>query len=252
MPQWAGQHRFEIKVNGQPLTSSSFFVHVEHQYQFAFKFGSLRNRAGNFDWISDIAVSDKTGTIAVSDYGNRRIQLFTSGGKFQRELGLDGTPFSVVFADCGDLLTLVFRSKNELCLFSEKGQFIKHYSERHLKKPQHLSIARDGRLIITDAGDNKIKVLSPDGNDLLLSFITPNCDKFPKCAVYHLEKFYVSYPEDDCIKVFAKSVHTCDRPPPSKPRTMAEKRSQCALLAFGTISLGTYGIHLLWRHLKED
>ena len=42
------------------------------------------------------------------------------------------------------------------------------------------------------------------------------------------------------------------RPPPLKPRTMVEKRSQCVLLAFGTISLGTYGIHLLWRHLKED
>ena len=204
-PQCAGQHRVEIQVNGQPLTIGSFFVHVEHQYQFAFKFRSLRNGAGNFDWISDIAVSDKTGTIAVADYANKRIQLFTSGGEFQRELGFDGKPFSVVFTDCGDLLTLVFSSKNELCLFSEKGKFIKHYSERHLKKAQHLSIARDGRLIITDAVDKKIKVLSPDGNDLLLSFITPNCDKYPKCTVYHLEKFYVSYPGDHCIKVFDKT-----------------------------------------------
>ena len=204
-PQCAGQHTVEIQVNGQPLTSSSFFVHVEHQYQFAFKFGSLGNSAGNFDSISDIAVSDKTGTIAVADYGKNRIQLFTSGGEFQREVRLTGKPFSVVFTDCGDLLTLVFRSKNELCLFSEKGQFIKYYSKRHLKKPQHLSIARDGRLIITDAVDNKIKVLSPDGNDLLLSFITPGCDKYPKCAVYHLEKFYVSYPGDHCIKVFDKT-----------------------------------------------
>ena len=40
--------------------------------------------------------------------------------------------------------------------------------------------------------------------------------------------------------------------PPLKPITMVEKRSQCVVLAFGMISLGTYGIHLLWRHLKED
>ena len=204
-PQCAGQHIVEIKVNGQPLTGSPFVVLLKHQYQFAFKFRSLGNRTGNWDWVSDIAVSDKTGVIAVADYGNKRIQLFTSGGEFQRQLGLDGKPFSVVFTDCGNLLTLVFKSKNELCLFSEKGQFIKHYGERHLKKPQHLSIARDGRLIITDAVDNKIKVLSPDGNDLLLSFVTPNCDKYPKCAVYHLEKFYVSYPGDHCIKVFDKT-----------------------------------------------
>ena len=34
---------------------------------------------------------------------------------------------------------------------------------------------------------------------------TPGCDKYPKCAVYHLEKFYVSYPGDHCIKVFDKT-----------------------------------------------
>ena len=39
---------------------------------------------------------------------------------------------------------------------------------------------------------------------LLLSFFAPNCDKYPKCGVYNLAKFYVSYPGARCVKVFDK------------------------------------------------
>ena len=136
---------------------------------------------------------------------NKRIQLFSSGGKFQKEIRLDGYPLSVAFTGSGNLLTLVSGSNNELLLFSEEGQFIKHINNKHLKKPLQLSITSDGRLIITDIANNEIKVLSSDGNDLLLSFVAPNCDKYPKCAVYYLDKFYVSYPQAHCVKVFDKT-----------------------------------------------
>ena len=82
---------------------------------------------------------------------------------------LYGEPYSVAFTDCGDLLTLVSGSNNKLRLFSEEGQFIKLINDKHLKKPQHLSIASDGRLIITDETNKEVKVLSPDGNNQLVS-----------------------------------------------------------------------------------
>ena len=53
--------------------------------------------------------------------------------------------------------------------------------------------------------NNKVKVLSPDGNDLLVSMTAPNCDAYPECAIYHQNKFYVSYPRAHCIKVFDKA-----------------------------------------------
>ena len=111
----------------------------------------------------------------------------------------------MAFTDCNNLLSLVSGNNNKLRLLSEKGQFIKHINDKHLKKPQHLSIASDGRLIITDKASNEVKVLSPDGNDQLVSMTAPNCDKYPECAVYHQDKFYVSYPGDHCIKVFDKT-----------------------------------------------
>jgi len=206
-PQCVSQHSVEIEVNGQPLTDSPFVVQIRQQhYQFAFKFGLGGEGVGEFFFISDIAVSDRTGTIAVADAGNSRIQLFSLHGKFQRQVKLDDErPYSVAFTDCGDLLTLVSESNNKLRLFSDEGRFIKHINDKHLKKPQHLSIASDGRLIITDKANNEVKVLSPDGNDKLLSMTAPNCYGLPRCAAYHQDKFYVSYPKAHCIKVFGKT-----------------------------------------------
>ena len=204
-PQCVGKYSVEIQVNAQLLTGSPCVVQVrEHQYQFDFKLGSRGKREGEFHFIRDIAVSDKTGTIAVADYLNKRIQLFSPGGKFQKEIRLAGNPLSVAFTGSGDLLTLVSESNNKLCLFSEEGEFIKYINNKHLKKPLHLSIASDGRLIITDIANNEIKALSSDGNDLLLSFVAPKCDEYLKCAVYYLDKFYVSYTGAHCVKVFDK------------------------------------------------
>ena len=211
-PQCVGQHNVNIQVNAQPLTGSRSVVQVrEHQYQFAFKFGSKGKKPGEFVVINDIAVSDKTGAIAVADYSNTRIQLFSADGKFQREVRLDGCPSSVSFTDCGDLLTLVSGSNNKLRLFSEEGQLIKLFNDKGLTKPQHLSITSDGRLVVTEERNNEVKVLSPDGNDLLQSFTAPNCHEYPKCTVYHQDKFFVSYPFAHCIKVFDKAgMHLLD------------------------------------------
>ncbi|XP_068725852.1 E3 ubiquitin-protein ligase TRIM71-like [Montipora capricornis] len=205
-PQGAGQHRVEIIVNGQPLTGSPWIVQVhQHQYQFAFQFGSKGKGQGEFNGILSIDVNDKTGTIAVADVQNERIQVLSSEVKFRSEINFDGEPWSVAFTDSGDLLTVVSKSNNKLRLFSEEGHFIKHINDKHLDDPCLLSIAGDGRIIITDCGDNKIKVLSPDGNDLLQSFRAPDCDKSPLCAIYHQDKFFASYSFANCVKVFDKT-----------------------------------------------
>ena len=204
-PQCVGPHSVKIQINEQPLTGSPFLVQIrQHHYQFSFKFGLKGKRAGE-PRISDIAVSNRTGTIAVADVANKRIQLFCSNGKFKTQVKLDGGPCSVAFTDCGDLLTLVSLNNNKLHLFSEEGQFIKHINDKHLKEPQHLSIASDGRLIMTDHVSNEVKVVSPDGNDQLVSMTAPNCDNSPECAAYHQKNFSVSYPMDNCIKVFDRT-----------------------------------------------
>ena len=207
-PQCAGQHRVEIQVNGQPLTGSPWVVQVvPHQYQFAFQFGSTGKGQGEFNKPRDIAVSEKTETIAVADYVNKRIQMFRSDGIFLREIGLKNQPTSLAFTESGDILACIPDDDNnlKLSLFTEGGQFIRHFNGEHLERPFDISFESDGRIITCDHADNKIKFISPDGKDLLQSFSAPGCDVLPWFAVYHQDTFFVSYPKAHCVKVFSNT-----------------------------------------------
>ena len=196
----------KIQVNGQPLTGSPWVVLVvPHQYQFEFQFGSTGKRQGEFNNPCDIAVSEKSGTIAVADAGNKRIQMFSSDGNFLREIKLNNKPYSLAFTEAGDVIVYVSDVENQLSLFTEGGQFIKHINDKHLKTPINISVGSDGRIITCDLWDGQIKVLSPDGNDLLQSFSAPDCDSYPCCTVYHQDTFFVSYPYANCVKVFNNS-----------------------------------------------
>ena len=205
-PQCVGQHRVEIQVNGQPLTGSPWVVQVigPHQYQFAFQFGSEGKEQGQFKCPWDIAVNDKTRTLAVADFNNERVQMFGFDGNFLREIALEAGTSSVAFTESGDLLSSVDNDDNKitLYLYTEGGQFIRYISDEHVKTPWYISVGSDGRIITCDYDDKTIKVLSPDGKDILQSFSAPGCDAEPWFVVYQQDKFFVSYPEANRVMVF--------------------------------------------------
>jgi len=129
--------------------------------------------------------------------------MFSSDGNFLRKIVLKSEPYSSAFTETGDVLACIpFNGDNKLSLFTEDGKFIRHVNDSHLKYTVRLSVASDSRIITCDVPDNEIKVLSPDGKDLLLSFRAADCDTCPYCAVYHQEKFFVSYSDAHCVKVF--------------------------------------------------
>ena len=195
-PQCVGQHRVEIQVNGQPLTGSPWVVQVIlHQYQFAFQFGLKGKEQGQFDKPCGIAVNGKSRTLAVAELNNKRVQMLSFDGNFLREIALEARTSSVAFTESGDLLSIVASGGNKLSLYTEGGQFIRYISDEHVKMPWYISLGSDGRIIISDFVDKTIKVLSPDGKDLLQSFRAPGCDVVPWCAVYQQDKFFVSYSE---------------------------------------------------------
>ena len=202
-PQCVGQHRVEIQVNGQPLTGSPWVVQViPHQYQFAFQFGSKGKEQGQFNKPWGIAVNDKSRTLAVADFYNKRVQMFSFDGNFLREIALESATPSVAFTESGDLLSSVDNDDNKLTLYTEGGQFIRCISDEHVMAPLYISVVSDGRIITCDRKDKTIKVLSPDGKNLLQSFSAPGCDAKPWCSVYQQDKFFVSYPEGNLVRVF--------------------------------------------------
>ena len=201
-PQCAGKHRVEIQVNGQPLTGSPWVVQViPQQYQFAFQFGSKGKEQGQFNSPGGIAVNDKTRTLAVADYSNKRIQMFSFEGNFLREITLKGNSRSLAFTGAGDLLVRD-NSVNKILLCTENGQFIRYIGGGHVKDPWYVSVISDGRIIISDSSDKRIKVLTADGKDLLQSFKAPDCNLTPCCVVYHQDKFFVSFSFADRLMVF--------------------------------------------------
>ena len=206
-PECDGHHDVMIEVNGQPLTSSPWSVDVKsHQYHAVCCFGSRGKAPGEFHGPCDIAINANTGNIAVADAHNKRVQLFSSDGIYLREYGqkgldpkkLDG-PVSVAFNKSGDVT--IFDSGGIFC-FTECGQFIKNISNEHLIKPGDMTITCDGRMLVCDFGDNKVKVLSPNGAEVMQSFSAPGCQEYPWLALRHQDMFYVSYGKAHCVKVF--------------------------------------------------
>ena len=201
--QCVGQHRVEIQVNGQPLTGSPWVVQViQHQYQFAFQFGSKGKEQGQFNTPWGIAVNDKSRTLAVADVNNKRVQMFGFDGNFLREIVLEAKTSSVAFTESGDLLTNVDSDDNKLTLYTEGGQFFRYISDEHVQIPWYIFVGSDGRIITCDWDDKIIKVLSPDGKNLLQSFSAPGCDAEPWCVVYQQDKIFVSYPKANRVMVF--------------------------------------------------
>ena len=203
-PDTVGPHKVRITVNGQPLTGSPWSVQVSpHQYKRLFKFGTRGKRQGQFKDPFDIAINEKTNHIAIADKSNYRVQMFNADGSYLREFGHKETasdPRSVAFTTNGDLIVVY---SDKMYLFHESGMSIKHIS-KHLIDPWNVFVRNDGHMIVCDWGDKKIKVLSPDGTELLQSFSAPNCDAYPGFAVYHQDMFFVSYEVAHCIKVFNK------------------------------------------------
>ena len=194
-PQCVGQHAVEIQVNGQPLTDSPWVVQViPHHYRFAFQFGSKGKEQGQFNFPQSIAVNNKGRILAVADYHNQRIQMFSFEGNFLREFSLKGKPFSLAFTESGDLLVRLTHDKSikQILLFTENGQFIKYIGGEHVKSPWYVSVSSNGRIITSDISDKRIKVLTADGKNLLQSFKVLVCDETPDCVVYHQDKFFVS------------------------------------------------------------
>ena len=204
-PPHTGLYEVKIELNGQPLNGSPWSVQViPHQYQLKFSFGSNGSGPGQFNGPYDIAVDKKTGIIAVSDYGNKRIQLFDITGRYLREIGLRANCSSLDFTKSGHIIAVTPGDVHKISLFSEEGQFVKHIDSEHLKFPFHISTDDDDDITVCDRESNEVIVISHDGTEILTRIATSEHDQLIMYAIYHKKTsyFFVSDSEADCVNVF--------------------------------------------------
>lgn len=198
-PDYVGKHKVLIAVNGEPLTGSPWRVNVTpHRYKYLTSL--FRKRQRQCDCPCSIAIDEKSENVAVAYYENR-VQIFHLQGTCLTAIKQIGTnrPTSVAFTKSGELIVV---ASNKIACYDESYKFIKHLNNGHLKKPEHLSIAPDGRMVVCDAGYNVVNVLSSDGLRLLLTISDPD-RVTPWYAVFHQNMFFVSYPESGNVKVFS-------------------------------------------------
>ena len=209
-PMKHGESHVTIRVNGHVLPGSPWHVRVApHQYQCQTlsSFGSRGRGKGEFLIPWGVAVSS-TGNVAVADSGNKRVQVFSSAGRYLGEFGQQGQsheqlscPIAVAYLDADHILVADSRL-NKVFLFKENGEFVKRLNPGQYQSPFGISVNRDDHVIVCDTKSKKVLVLSPDGNTLLQSFQAPDCDTAPFYVVQNEDKFFVSYPNRHCIKVF--------------------------------------------------
>ena len=202
-PDCVGQHGVVIEVNGQPLTGSPWSLHVSpDHYRRLYSFGSYGIAQGQFHYPCDIAIDENTGNIAVADLYNSTVQLFSSEGEHLNTMSGKEIikPTSVAFTRSSNLIVI---SSGKIFCFNECGEVGKNITRKHLKKPFRLTIARDGRMVVCDKGDNTVKVLSPDGTQLLLIISAPDHAE-PFSAVSHQDMFVVCYHSADRVQVFGE------------------------------------------------
>ena len=200
-----GQHDVEIKVK-------------PHQYEVVRSYGS-----GELNGPYCIAKNEITGDIAVADYFNKRVLVLDKDMKHVKTIGDEadsqlsasiGSPVSVAFpknnkhgTKNNDIMVTheQFRSHNKkLSVLTDRGLFIEHFSE-HLIIPHHVFVKTDdGHVIVCDEGDKKVKVISPDGKELLLAFSAPDSEVSPSFPCYYRGRFFVSYMRAHCVKVYDK------------------------------------------------
>ena len=159
-----------------------------------------------------VAVNDHD-EIAVTNYGNHRVSVFSSDGTHLRSFGRygmnnngefhcpSGIAFdshgNIVVADCFNHRVQVFdRNGNFLSMFGEKGR-----RDNQLIHPEGLSINGNGDIIVADTGNKLIKIFSSSHNYLRKFGGAGSLVKLIHC-IQHGQYFIVSDYGDHSIKMF--------------------------------------------------
>ena len=201
VPQCVGQHEVMIVVNGDPLAGSPWRVDVtSHRYKPLLSFGSYGKGRGQFKSPRSIAIDDNLSYIAVAD--RKRVQLFDRQGNYLKDIGANKVtePLSVAFTKLSELA--VVASETIFC-FNVSYKYVRKVINKHLTSPRHLTIARDGRMVVCQPDNGSVKVLSSDGSQLLLTIACSDPYRLsPRYAVCHENSFFVSYYNANNVYVF--------------------------------------------------
>ena len=207
-----GRYKVTVKVNGEHVLGSPFTVKGQlFQVRPVLSFGTHGSSVGMFKSSWGVAVNARD-EIAVTDFGNHRVQIFSSDGNYLRSFGRQGSkngefnyPRGIASHKNGNIFVVDNRNARIL-IFSGEGEYVSSFGgegslDSQLSNPCGLSVDNNGNIIVADAGNKLIKIFSPDGK-FLMKIGGQGSFTFPFHCVQCDRYLIVSDHGEHCLKVY--------------------------------------------------
>ena len=133
------------------------------------QFGATGSGDGEFNQPFGLDI-DKQGNIYVADSGNNRVQKFSSAGVYQAQFGTAGSgngEFNNPVAVEVSILDIIYvsdQNNNRVNSYTSSGDYLGSIS---VNFPTGLTSNEQGIVMVASGGDNNIKLLDPQGNELI-------------------------------------------------------------------------------------
>ena len=208
----AGTCQTSVMVNGEHVSGSPFTVQVKpRKYKPVLSFGGKGLSSGMFNRPCGVSVNEHN-EIAVTDFNNNRVQIFSSDGTYLRSFGRRGShggefndPSGIAYLNNGNIV-VADSSNNRLQIFTGRGEYLtqiggKGNLDHQFNYPFGLSADSDGNIIVADSNNKLIKIFTPSGQ-FLRTFGGEDLMVVPYHCIQKDQYFIVSDCGDDSIKVF--------------------------------------------------
>lgn len=171
VPPKAGKMKLYISIFDRSIKDSPYTIEVSDHNNPAWKFGCRGTGLDNF--IQPVrVVTDKEGSIFVSDTGNSRIKVLNSCGELERHITSEAlekqSGIGVCVTPTGNLTTVNWRTKTVYTL-SNEGELLSKFTSKLFQEPIDVAVNSKGDIIVGDMGAAKVFMFDAEGN-LLLQF----------------------------------------------------------------------------------
>ena len=198
---------------GANFCESPFKAQVKtRRFRSVLSFGQKGKSVGMLSLPWGVAVNDRD-EIAVTEYLNYRVSVFSSDGTHLRSFGSYGKnngefycPTGIAFDSHGNIV-VADSLNHRVQVFDRNGNFLSKFGKQgsrrdnQLQYPEGLSINSNGDIIVADKGNKLVKIFSCSGG-YLRKFGGAGSLLEPYHCIQHGQYFIVSEGSDYSIKMF--------------------------------------------------
>ena len=217
-PRVPGAYSVEVKINGEKLSISPFFLPVkERQLVVVGELDLKFNQGQEFKRPNGIAVN-RQGDIAVVDLRGHCVFVFNKEGNCLKQLGKEGRhpgqfkyPYDVSFLNDNEILIADQLNHRIQHINIQTGSVVKTFGKEgegkgHFKNPGCICLDDAERIVVTEFCNNRVQVMSKEGETLFtIGDSGPERLSEPYCCISYKNIFLVTQRDNHVIKAFDSS-----------------------------------------------